>query len=231
MTNKLVTGMTEPDKIKQQHDIINNALADLIKQANELVGLLSSPLYSKLKIRPRTFIIASNNDQSVVWPRCNSGGVWTPGHTHIMSLVKDGREINYYSISNTLNAGRNPAYANHISVPYTCPIDRSNWITISPHAIVSNNNGNYFNNTYPDQLSSEYSYHSFKHTDLSDVIATICAYQPRPIIRSVRRIQSATAWCADRIAGIRRSIYTVIQQQIKSQKLLDCEELAAIWSR
>jgi hypothetical protein len=50
-----------------------------------------------------------------------------------------------------------------------------------------------------------------------------CGHQPRKILRALRRIQAATAWCRARTEGRERMAEEILRQQAKAVEALDAE--------
>lgn len=50
-----------------------------------------------------------------------------------------------------------------------------------------------------------------------------CEYQPRLILRALRRIQVATAWCEARAEGRQRQAEEILRQQAKAVEALEAE--------
>jgi hypothetical protein len=51
----------------------------------------------------------------------------------------------------------------------------------------------------------------------------ICGYQPRKVLRLLRRIQAATAWCEARRKGRERLAQEILRQQKKALEILEAE--------
>jgi len=54
-------------------------------------------------------------------------------------------------------------------------------------------------------------------------ILSLAQYQPRLILRALRRIQAATAWCEARAEGRRRQAEEILRQQQKAVEALEAE--------
>ena len=54
-------------------------------------------------------------------------------------------------------------------------------------------------------------------------ILLLSRYQPRPILRALRRIQAATAWCEARAEGRRRAAQEILRQQRAAAEVLEAE--------
>lgn len=50
-----------------------------------------------------------------------------------------------------------------------------------------------------------------------------CNDQPRRLLRALRRIQAATAWCLARAEGRRRAAQEILRQQAKALSILEAE--------
>jgi hypothetical protein len=50
-----------------------------------------------------------------------------------------------------------------------------------------------------------------------------CHYQPRKILRALRRIQAATDWCLRRAEGRRRAAQEILRQQAQAVQTLEAE--------
>lgn len=50
-----------------------------------------------------------------------------------------------------------------------------------------------------------------------------CEYQPRLILRALRRIQAATAWCEARAEGRQRAAEEILRQQARAVEALEAE--------
>jgi len=51
------------------------------------------------------------------------------------------------------------------------------------------------------------------HTTIATIILERCKYQPRLVLRALRRIQAATAWCRARAEGRRRAAQEILRRQ------------------
>lgn len=56
-----------------------------------------------------------------------------------------------------------------------------------------------------------------------DAILTVAGYQPHLILRALRRIQAATAWCNARAEGRQRQAEEILRQQRKAVEALEAE--------
>jgi len=68
--------------------------------------------------------------------------------------------------------------------------------------------------------SIEYEY---KHHETAKTIARSCGYQPRKILRALRRIEAATAWCYARAEGRKRAAEEILRQQKSAVEALEAE--------
>jgi len=59
--------------------------------------------------------------------------------------------------------------------------------------------------------------------DLPHDIIKRCNYQPRCILRAIRRIDAAIRWCEKRIEGLNRYYRHVLEQQKKSVQQIEAE--------
>jgi hypothetical protein len=59
----------------------------------------------------------------------------------------------------------------------------------------------------------------------ADALAQICGYQPRKVLRLLRRIQAATAWCEARREGRERQAQEILRQQKKALEALEAESV------
>ncbi len=57
----------------------------------------------------------------------------------------------------------------------------------------------------------------------SEKIMIDCGRQPRKILRALRRIQAATAWCEARTEGRKRQAEEILRQQAAAVEALDAE--------
>lgn len=55
------------------------------------------------------------------------------------------------------------------------------------------------------------------------VICKACGDRPRLILRALRRIQAATAWCEARTEGRKRQVEEILRQQQKAVEALEAE--------
>lgn len=54
-----------------------------------------------------------------------------------------------------------------------------------------------------------------------DPILRACGHQPRRILRAIRRIEAATAWCLARAEGRRRAAEEILRQQARAVETLE----------
>ena len=57
----------------------------------------------------------------------------------------------------------------------------------------------------------------------AEAIAAMASHQPRLILRALRRIQAATAWCEARAEGRRRAAEEILRQQQEAVETLETE--------
>ena len=57
------------------------------------------------------------------------------------------------------------------------------------------------------------------------VLVRACDYQPRQVLRLLRRIQAATAWCEARRRGRERQAQEILRQQKKALEALEAESV------
>jgi hypothetical protein len=57
------------------------------------------------------------------------------------------------------------------------------------------------------------------------VLVRACGYQPRQVLRLLRRIQAATAWCEARRQGRERLAQEILRQQKKALEALEAESV------
>jgi hypothetical protein len=57
----------------------------------------------------------------------------------------------------------------------------------------------------------------------AEALARMCGYQPRRVLRLLRRIQAATAWCEARRQGRERQAQEILHQQKKALEVLEAE--------
>jgi len=62
---------------------------------------------------------------------------------------------------------------------------------------------------------------------LPDIIIRLCAGQPRLILRVLRRIQAASAWCRARGEGRKRQAEEILRQQAQAVQALEAEAALA----
>lgn len=59
--------------------------------------------------------------------------------------------------------------------------------------------------------------------EATDRIIKKCHYQPRKILRALRRIEAATAWCYARAEGRKRAAEEILRQQASALEILEAE--------
>jgi len=59
--------------------------------------------------------------------------------------------------------------------------------------------------------------------ETAEVICKACENRPRLILRALRRIQAATAWCEARTEGRKRQVEEILRQQQKAVEALEAE--------
>ncbi len=59
--------------------------------------------------------------------------------------------------------------------------------------------------------------------DSAEQILKLLGYQPRKVLRALRRIQAATAWCQARAQGRRRAAREILHQQRAAAAILEAE--------
>jgi hypothetical protein len=59
--------------------------------------------------------------------------------------------------------------------------------------------------------------------DSAEQILKLLGYQPRNVLRALRRIQAATAWCQARAQGRRRAAREILHQQRAAAAILEAE--------
>ncbi len=57
----------------------------------------------------------------------------------------------------------------------------------------------------------------------SDSLLAVCGHQPRKVLRCLRRIQAATAWCYARAEGRKRAAEEILRQQQGAADTLKAE--------
>lgn len=67
-------------------------------------------------------------------------------------------------------------------------------------------------------------YHSGR--SMASIIVHNCGYQPRKVLRAIRRIEAAAAWCEARVAGLKRQAEEILRQQASATEQL--EAMAAL---
>lgn len=55
----------------------------------------------------------------------------------------------------------------------------------------------------------------------AEAICEACKWQPRLILRAVRRIQAATRWCEKRMKGRKRAAEEILRQQAEAEEELE----------
>lgn len=55
---------------------------------------------------------------------------------------------------------------------------------------------------------------------VAELICYACKWQPRLILRAVRRIEAATRWCEARAAGRKRAAEEILRQQAEAEEKL-----------
>ena len=68
-----------------------------------------------------------------------------------------------------------------------------------------------------------YGLERWKRKNVSTIIIALCRAQPRLILRALRRIQAATAWCEARAEGRRRAAEEILRQQARAVEALEAE--------
>lgn len=63
----------------------------------------------------------------------------------------------------------------------------------------------------------------FFEDSIADEILLKCQYRPRLVLRALRRIQAATAWCEARAEGRKRAAEEILSQQRKAVEMLELE--------
>lgn len=58
---------------------------------------------------------------------------------------------------------------------------------------------------------------------LAGQILQLCQYQPRLVLRALRRIQATIAWCEARTEGRKRAAEEILRQQAKAVEALEAE--------
>lgn len=74
----------------------------------------------------------------------------------------------------------------------------------------------------PDK-SNRNTYRSYNSPEVH--IIRYCDYQPRQILRALRRIQAATAWCEARTEGRKRAAEEILRQQQAAVDALEAEAI------
>lgn len=59
--------------------------------------------------------------------------------------------------------------------------------------------------------------------ELAETIARQCRYRPRSMLRALRRLQAAAAWCRAREAGVRRQAADIMRAQAAAADVLRAE--------
>lgn len=60
-------------------------------------------------------------------------------------------------------------------------------------------------------------------TSICEAIMKDCKYQPSKILRALRNIQAATAWCEARTEGRKRAAEEILRQQSRAVEILEAE--------
>ena len=63
----------------------------------------------------------------------------------------------------------------------------------------------------------------YEYKKVASNIAESCGYQPRKILRALRRIEAATAWCYARAEGRKRAAEEILRQQKSAVEALEAE--------
>ncbi len=71
-----------------------------------------------------------------------------------------------------------------------------------------------------DKYATNLGYYSVR---IADEILAVCKHQPRLILRALRRIQAATAWCEARAEGRKRMAEEILRQQANAVEALNAE--------
>ena len=66
-------------------------------------------------------------------------------------------------------------------------------------------------------------YHFDGRFRTSDSLLAVCGHQPRKVLRCLRRIQAATAWCYARAEGRKRAAEEILRQQQGAADTLKAE--------
>ena len=61
------------------------------------------------------------------------------------------------------------------------------------------------------------------YSKVASIIAELTQFQPRGVLRALRRIQAATAWCEARYQGRLRAAQEIMRQQAKAKEALEAE--------
>jgi ABC-type nitrate/sulfonate/bicarbonate transport system substrate-binding protein len=77
--------------------------------------------------------------------------------------------------------------------------------------------GNYIENNGKDTL--------WLNASAAEPLLKACGYQPRRVLRLLRRIQAATAWCEARREGRERQAQEILRQQKKALEALEAESV------
>lgn len=62
-----------------------------------------------------------------------------------------------------------------------------------------------------------------ERVELAQMIVKMAQGQPKKVLKAVRRIQAATAWCYSRAEGRKRMAEEILRQQAKAKELLEIE--------
>jgi hypothetical protein len=57
--------------------------------------------------------------------------------------------------------------------------------------------------------------------NVTERIGGICQWQPREVLRAVRRLEAAAAWCRARAEGRRRAAQEIVRQQARAMETLE----------
>jgi ABC-type nitrate/sulfonate/bicarbonate transport system substrate-binding protein len=61
----------------------------------------------------------------------------------------------------------------------------------------------------------------------AEALGSKAGWQPRLVLRAVRRLQAAAAWCRARAAGRQRAAQEILRQQSKAVEALEAEAILA----
>jgi hypothetical protein len=62
-------------------------------------------------------------------------------------------------------------------------------------------------------------------------IGNACGWQPRKVLRALRRLQAIAAWCRARRAGLERAAQEILRQQARAMEQLEAEAAMAALQR